>query len=417
MKHSWAFRWWYILKLKQQISSSFKVKNESEAVKSDAISEIQQRIKPLWLSIKRLAYKLSIKTVQNNRSRLHREETGHQRLSSQPLFTQNQISSITRKYWLNLIVQALFLISEAFLYWLVAVLFVPGGGEIAKLAVALFLAGLGMICLDYGFTNHFLYIKIKSLFLKKEIGDYDLKSQNNKRILGYLLIVFTLAVIIFSGMVRIFFIEQVDPTGLSAEKLQAVKQASKWASLLTMVATIATAIYLAALKREQGKIAEQYDVMRYWKKTVQKKNTYAQELIKTSCKLLSVVEQTTEKHWQLIIEIKRIFKMAQEQDLKYLHLDKEYVDVKSKPGFTINDHIYRKFAPVQAGHEELFRYGVYNALEIKTKIDYVHKILREVEEYLAEQIQAANSSMRNVETANILPAANGIKHETNFQNT
>ena len=65
------------------------------------------------------------------------------------------------------------------------------------------------------------------------------------------------------------------------------------------------------------------------------------------------IEQSIESYWMLIIEIKRIFKMPTEYDEKYEALNTEYIEIKSKPGFTINDHVYRKFAPVQSAHEEL----------------------------------------------------------------
>ena len=80
--------------------------------------------------------------------------------------------------------------------------------------------------------------------------------------------------------------------------------------------------------------------------------------------------------------------MTQEYDEKYEQLNQEYVEIKSKPGFTLNDHLYRKFCPLQSAHEELFRYGIYNAVEVKEKISFAITILKIPDEYLTEQINA-----------------------------
>lgn len=415
MKHSWLLRLWYVSKLRQQLNSTFKMKNEVDAIHSNSISEIQNRIEPLWLSVKKLVYKLGIKIVQNNRVRLQKNEIEKISISPNPVFSQNQISKITRKFWINLFIIVLFVVSESFLYYLTASLFVAGGSMIMKISVAIFLALLIMFCLDFGLTQHFLYRKMNSNHVKKEVEDYDLKKQNDLRILGYILILISITAIIFAGICRIYFLENIAPNGLSPEKIKSVKEASKWASWLTLVVTILTAVLLALIKREQSHIAEQYGVLQYWNKTVKRRNEYSQALIKEANKILLLVEQSIEKHWQLVIEIKRIFKMTEEFDERYTSLNQEYLEIKARPGFTMTEFIYRKFSVLQGAHEELFRFGIYQAAEVKDKIVYAQLSLKGVDEYLTEHINAINS--QSIKTEELTPTAssNGKTSKTNFQ--
>jgi hypothetical protein len=389
MKQSWIFRWWFVAKLQQQMSSPFKIKNEVDAVKSDCLVEIQSKIEPLWLSVKRLSFQIGIKTIQNNRARLTRNEINQHSVIPNPAFSQNQISKIIRKYWFNLCVIFFFVLSESFLYWLTASLFVPGGSEIIKASVAVFLAFLIMVSLNYGFTQHFMCRKLRYHYRKNEVTEYEIGKQKDTRFLGYILITLSFAAIIFSGLARIFFLENIPSTGLSPEKYKSVLLASKWASVLTMVVTVITAVVLGLIKREQSAVAEQYDVLSYWKRAIKKRNTYSKELIKDAGKILSIIEHTAEQHWQLIIDLKRIFKA--EYDEKYEQLHQEYIEIKNKPGFTLNDNLYRKFSPIQGAHEELFRYGIYNNSELREKLSLVQGMIKSTEEYLAEHINAVNS--------------------------
>ncbi len=417
MKHSFLFRWWYVLKLRQQLSSSFKMKNESDFIRSSCIAEIQHTIEPLWLSLKKLVYQLEIKTVQNNRSRLNRNEFGQYAVLPNPLFTQNQIARIVWKYWIGAFVIVLFITSESFLYYLVSSLFIPGGSEFMKISVAVFLALLIMFALDYGFRQHFKYKDMLVNKNKAEINEYEIKKQNDLRMLGYTLIALSMAAIISCGLARIFFLENIPPNGMPPEKLAAIKKASKWASILTMIVTIVTGLLLAAIKKEQGKISEQYHVYKYWKTAIRRRNDYTKMIINDANKLILRAEQLIEKHWQLVIEIKRIFKMLQEYDEKYEQLNQEYLEAKSRQGFTLNDHLYRKYAPLQGAYEELFRFGVYSAKEIREKIAYACNIQNIIDRYVEEQVNAIHHQLENKENKMPIPSLNGKENKKLLQTT
>lgn len=417
MKHSWIFRPWYVFRLRQQLSSPFKMKNEVEAIRANCILQIEQAVEPLLLSLKKLAFQIGIKEIQNNRSRLERRKFQKPLISPNPLFSQREITNIIRKFWIGIVILIVFTASEGALYLLTASLFVPGGSEILKLSVAVFLALLSLFCLDYGFEQHFKYREIKSLLSRSGEYAHELRMQNDKRILGYILIGLALMAILFAGLARIYYLENVDVSGLSEGKMQSVRRASKWASWLTLIVTLASAILLAVIKREQSKTAEQYQVYRYWNRAQKRRNQQLKTLINDANKILLRSETIFEKSFQLVIDLKRVFRMEQEFDAKYEQLNQEYLDMKARPGFTLSEHVYRRFSPIQGAHEELFKYGITTSPEIKPKLAFALELQRMAEEYLEEHKNGIYQQGANTEDPN--PSMNGKQYtkETNFQNS
>jgi len=56
-----------------------------------------------------------------------------------------------------------------------------------------------------------------------------------------------------------------------------------------------------------------------------------QQLIKDATQLLATVEQSIEKHWQLVIDLRRVFNA--EHDAKFDSLQQSYVKPQGKSGF------------------------------------------------------------------------------------
>src|SRR4051812_17642041 len=102
--YNWLFHNWYVKQLKEIQDLPYKMKIETDSLKSNCILETQNDIEPLWLSIKNETYKLGIKTVQNNRSRIHRDDFGKQTVHPNPVFSENQIAELKCKFWLYRIV-------------------------------------------------------------------------------------------------------------------------------------------------------------------------------------------------------------------------------------------------------------------------------------------------------------------------
>lgn len=364
------------------------MKNETDSLKSNCVAEIQNDIEPLWLSIKRLVYKLGVKSVQHNRARIFRDEFGKQSILPNPVFTENQIAEIKSKSKLFLAIIIGFTIAESFLYFLTASLFVPGGSIYMKISVAIFLALLIMFALNYAFEKHFLYREAVDRYNKKELSDFQIKRFRDTRNFGYAIIILCFTAIIFAGFSRIFFLENIPMNGLDPAKAQSIHNASKMASIFTMLITIIAAVFMALIKQDQSKYGIKYRVLQSWRKALIKRNEYTQQLIRDANSIMLVTEHHIEKYWQLVIDLKRIYQMETEYDSKYEELHTEYVELKSKGGFVLTPDLYRKFAPIQCVDEELFKYGIANDKEIKAKIEFAQKILSMPEEHISEQLLA-----------------------------
>jgi hypothetical protein len=402
------------MQLKQQINSPFKMKNEVDSLKSNCILETEQAVEPHWLNIKNLLYKLGIKSVQNNRIRIDRDEFNKQTIQPNPVFSENQIAWITSKYRELLRATAALVTAESSLYYLTSALFVPDGLLFMKILVAIFLAFLILHALNYGQEKHFLYREAVERHSRKELNDFQLRRYRDKRNIGYILILLSFAAIILSGLARIFFLEHVPTTGLDPAKAESVRKASKAASIFTMLITIIAAIYLGAIKQELRKYKVKYRVFKSWHRAHTKRNECAQELIKSASLILLMTEQCIEKYWQLVIDLKRVYKMDTEYDPKFEELHQEYMGIKSKPGFILGDHLYRRFSPVQSGHEELFRFGILNAKEIKDKLIFINEILKMQENYIVEHLSAITGEPGGKENSQPVPEMNGKPKEQEF---
>jgi len=389
------------------------MKIETDALKSNCVAEIQDEIEPMWLSIKRVIYKLGIKSIQNNRARIYRDEFGKEVVLPNPVFSENQIAEMKVKQRLYLIIIIGFTIAESFLYYLTASLFVPGGSIWMKIAVAIFLALLIMFALNYAFEKHFLHREAVERHSRKEISDYQLTRFRDTRNIGYVIIVLCFAAIIFAGLSRIFFLENIPGNGLSAAKLLSVQRASKMASILTMVVTLITAIFMAAVKQDHGKYGLKLKVFKAWHGAHVSRNELTQELIRNANAIMLVTEQHIEKYWQLVIDLKRVYKMETEYDAKYKDLNDEYEKLKSKRGFTLNDDLYRKFAPLQCVDDFMFRYGVVNDKHIQDKIAFAIKILSMPQDHITEHLNVLTQMVNSKPSLTDVFSKNGksVEHE------
>jgi hypothetical protein len=408
---TWLLNWQQAKRLKNH-RSQYTLKLETELCKSACIMEIQTAIEPLWLSIDKLVYKLSVKSVQQVRILTSRDMFDKQKVLHHPLFCQTEIAEFLFKYILYGIVIVSFIVAESFLYNLTASLFLPGGAEYMKIAVSIFLALLIMMALNFGLEKHILYRQVMEQYGKQEGADIALKKYLDMRNLGYLLIVLSFASIILAGLARINFLEFIPAKGLSPEKLKSVQSASKASSLFTLAVTVITAILMGLLKQEQAKLGIKFRLFRYWYRTHTRHNQYAQQLIRDANKILILVDQRIEKHWQLTIDLKRVCEA--EYDTSYEQQQQKYLNLKNQPGFAVTDDLYARFAPLQSAHEELFKYGVRYSKEIKEIIAFAISARRVPKEHIAEYLKGTQKTVPDAEPLLPAPESNGKPKDYHF---
>src|SRR5258708_4283133 len=95
---NWIFHIWYTNRLKQQQSSEIVYANETDAIRSSCITVIINHISGYWIRLSEILYKLDIKQVQSNRSRITRDEFGKAKVLPNPVFSESEIATILNKW-------------------------------------------------------------------------------------------------------------------------------------------------------------------------------------------------------------------------------------------------------------------------------------------------------------------------------
>ncbi|HED05319.1 MAG TPA: hypothetical protein ENI61_01385 [Ignavibacteria bacterium] len=261
--------------------------------------------------------------------------------------------------------------AESGLYYLTAQVFIPGGADYAKLILALFMGLVVMVILNFSFEKHFEYREILANKEKLNISNEELKNKRDIRILGYILGFLSFTIMLAAGLVRIYFLEQMDLTGYTVREVANLQKVGAWASYLTLAVTFALAIFLALLKKQQ--MANSYAYKRYkkWNETVKKTNEYFQDRIKAKKDLENIYKPLIDKYWQLVKELERIWGI--ECDELNKDLFDEYKKLKRSGGLTIDDDVYKKYEDILFTDYELFKFGIEKDADIKDILAMVNE--------------------------------------------
>lgn len=375
----WTFKQWFKNKLFGIKDLDFKVKNRAELLRIECVAEILQKLKSRVRKIERIGLKLKVKDIKHRVQRFYRDQYGNEVELNEPLFTQNEIETIKKVNRNYLLVISLFIIAETALYYLTAQLFVPADMIILKLLVALFFGLIFMYCLDLGLEKHFEYKDALESFEKGNINKTTLKKFRDKKYFGYFLIVITFVAIIAAGIIRSLYLEQFDTTGLSESEIARQKLVNQFASVLTITATLATALLMAYVKQQRVEISVKHRMYKNWRKNNKERNEYLEELTQLISELKTKVYESVNKYWNLILELALIYKS--DYDKKNEDLYKEYQQLKANNNLTINEKTYQKFKDIQSVDKQLFEYGIYNDTNLRDILIKVAQIEQDPVEY------------------------------------
>lgn len=372
-------------KLRQQ-NYDFRVKNTVDSIRGSCILEIQLLARPLVLAIKELEFRLGVKGIQQRRV-LTCRESGKETVLPHPLFAEWEVVWLRVKHYLNLFSMAVFLLAETALYQVSASLFAPGAAPFLRIIIAVFLATIITFALDHSFSKVFDYRQAVTMHARKEISDTELKVAKDLRNIAYGIIVLCLAAIITGGLARLKFLEHIDSRGLSPQKYQSLLQANAYGSYFTLFITILSAVFMALLKKDQSKIGVKYRVFLYWRRCHIRANKCYRQLIKNATLLPALVENSVQKHFSLVVDTRRV--LTAEYDPRYESQNKEYLKQKTKNGFSVTPDIYTNYEAIQSGHEELFKFGIYNDKSVRDKLALANEVLSMPKEYLFEHLGKA----------------------------
>lgn len=359
----WFFTWRRRRQLKKQSHIPHKLKLNTQRLKAECVYEIKETYKPILDTFEMLNRKLEVKDEKLKSIKTDRDEHGIEKEEKEVLFTQGEIEKMKSLRRFYMFIVFLFVVAESGLYYLTAQVFLPGAAEPAKLILALFLGMVVMVVLNFAFEKHFEYREILANRDKLNISEHELKNKRDIRILGYILGFLSFAIILAAGLVRIYFLEQMDLSGYTAQEAANLQRVGTWASYLTLAVTFALAIFLALLKKQQ--MANSYAYKRYkkWRETVKKANDYTQDKIKAKNDLENIYKPLIDKYWQLVKELERIW--AIEYDDQDKDLFDELKKTKRSGNLNIDEDAYRKFEDVLYADYDLFKFGIERDADIK----------------------------------------------------
>ncbi|RPI19854.1 MAG: hypothetical protein EHM58_00230 [Ignavibacteriae bacterium] len=394
---NWILNFFGRLRLKRQKNDPNKVDLAVKQQKTYAINEIlhysdayMKKLQNVYSRMQKRYNKL--KGILKSTEVI--EENTKQDKKNTYEFTEYEIQKVKSLNRFYYFIVTLFIIAEIGLYYLTASVFVPPQLEALKIVLALFLATVVMVVLNYSFDTHFKYREMQQKKEENKISEHILKNYKDTRNLGYVLTAVSFLIIITAGLVRIYFLEQTDTTGYTAEEIQSNERIGFWASILTMAITFALGIFMALVKRNQFTNKLKYKLWKKWRETVTKIHEHDENRKNLLSTFNNEIKKTIEKFWQLVLDVRRIYKLECDQNKDKLH--EEYKKERLKPGFSINDSVYIKYDSIQSVDEKLFKYGILNADAIKEKMEEIRKN-EEIIIQLVEEIKDLKSGNKSDE--------------------
>lgn len=394
---TWVLRWWWRRKVKKN-TSDFKVKNETNSLKATCVNRILQISKRYLRTAEDLYDKITRRIKARDKHYIIRDIAGNEIVLKHPIFTQSEISEISktiRKYYFTII---LFVVFETLLWLFAADAFFPELPNTAKYIIS-FILGIGlMLLVEKGFGSLAEYKEALILNLNGKMDDSYFTKYKSKRITGYALIVIAMIVIIGLGIARIVLLTPTDSSLFTIEEFERLKFFNVIAPLALSILSIGIAIYMGSSKLDQSRFKIKYDAYKNWKTHNKKTNRHIIQLRSIIVKLNSIINDSIEMYWQLVIDLKRIYAMEFDEQFKDLY--QEYVEEKRTPGFCVTEDIYRKYDDIQSADQLLFNFGIRNNEQIVPIFRNMEKFKKIIEEVDKEYKTTINNDSMQTQKLN-----------------
>lgn len=376
---TWFLHWRWKKRI-QKSTSDFKIKNETAAIKSSCIKEILESTKGYIKDADDVYGKIARRIKARDKHYITRDLMGNEIKLKNPIFTQSEISQVSktiRKYKFTII---LFIVFETLLWLFAADAFFPELPSIAKYLIS-FILGIGlMLLIEKGFGNLSEY---KEALLYKETEKMDeahFRKYKSKRTIGYFLVGLVILVIIGLGIARVILLTPTESGLFSAEEFERLRLFNIIAPIALSVLSIGIAIYMGSAKLDQSAYKVKYDAYKNWRDHNRKTNNHLEKMREIIAKLNNIIGDTKEKSWQLVIDLKRICGL--EYDARFQNEYDEYIKEKRQSNFVLSDDIYRKYEDIISVDQSLFNYGIESNTDIKPIIEKIiqcNKIVEEVD--------------------------------------
>jgi len=376
---NWIHNWSQKRKIKKD-TSDFRIKSWTNQIKSSCINEIIALSDRNIKEGESLFDKITKRIKAKGKHYIIKDLMGNEIQLKHPIFTQAEISQISktiRKYYFTII---LFVVFETLLWLFAADAFFPELPNTAKYLISFILGAGLMLLIERGFGNLSDYQEALIYKEEKGMGNAHFNKYKSKRLLGYFLIGLVIVVIIGLGIARVILLTPTSSGLFSTEEFDRLKLFNIIAPMALSVLSIGIAIYMGSAKLDQSKYKIRYDAYKKWHKHIQKMNSHILNMRKIIAKLNGIISYSMQKGWDLVIDLKRICGL--EYDIKFQNEYEEYIKEKRNNNFFVNDEVYRKYENIISVDQMLFNYGITSNGEVQkifNKTSQYSQIVNEVD--------------------------------------
>ena len=294
-----------------------------------------------------------------------------------PVFTQNQIASISANWIKEYFVMALLIVCEGVLYILLGKILLPRQfkEDFGWLAIvfAFGLAFAMVAILKHSLKKIYNYLEASMLAKKFNVERYHLSKFKADLIIGVIGVIIFVAVNIASAVIRATLLESSD------NREDAL---SRWLFIISLLLSLVSAYLLALLEKDLAETKEKYRTFLNWKKQHKERKEYGTNIQEMSKKFSDALDRTIEKYWQLMISIRLVFghevdeKWAEELQKYDLAIASREVDVHD-----ISKQQYEQYRNIQCARRLLFEYGINQHQKIVQRKEELDADVKKIMDY------------------------------------
>jgi hypothetical protein len=358
---TWAFKFWKAKELMSQAESlSFAIYRATRETVASISLEIFQDNGRLMRGIRKGLKNLELLAQEEKDLHFSKDFLGLVTKVEQPLFGEIQASAIGRRVFMYRLLIAAFVFCEAALFYVISDFFLPGMGQLARIAMSLVVSVGAMVILGWGLEMHLKYIYASQRYAEGLIKPDILRSLNLKRFIGYGSILLGIVFLLAVSMGRIYLIEKSSPIPAhllhNPTGLDVYLTGKMWMGVLNVVMTFVFGIILAMYKIELFTDAPLHRLYNKWVGVKDSMARIIRDLADRRAQIIENMDVTINRGWQLVVDSQRI--MQREYDQMDEELHKEYVELRSQSGFTVNHDIFTKYERLVSAFRELFDFAV-----------------------------------------------------------
>lgn len=356
----------------------FKMKNWTETQKSDCIADIINDISKISIKYDHDITRWNLKWKKDEVLNCYTNIFGDRKELKKPIFTQNEIASISSNTIWEIFLITLFIILEGFIFSQLMNLIIPR--EVRRqfwwisIPIGVALSLLIVKTVKTSFTYYYDYIEARALKLEENYPDFKMDKFIKNRNISYFIFVAFIAFSIFAGFIR----EKV----LLGDAAETNPFMGKMVFFMSLTLSLMVVVVLALIEKQLHDKKIKNAVFKNWRKHEKERKEYMTSLKEMYTKATRSIAVNMEYYWSLVLDLQRIFGLQFDDEDKVIYeIFRSRVTSKEINLNQITDEIYYIYTPIQCADEHLFKYGIERDERIVKDIEKLKIIKDEIEKF------------------------------------